>query len=223
VSTSHNGGGGVKVNRKSRLHQEISFSQNTAGRIVIEATRLFAEKGYDGISIKEISEAAGVNIAAINYHFESKANLFRHIIEQFLSELFVSSRKTLLPPQSPDDLKIRLEVFVRQTIEAILRQPHIITIIQREMERSNAVFQKTILKHREALIEFLDQAKKNMLLAADVDPFFAAEFLMGQIAHGRRKDSAGKELFGHSPSAEKLRDQWIQQTLRLYLGGVLAK
>lgn len=215
--------GGVKPNKKNKLLQELRISQDTAGRIVLEATRLFAIKGYDGVSIKEISDAADVNIAAINYHFESKANLFSHIIDQFLSELFVSSRKTLIPPQSPEDLKVRLEIFVRQTIEAILRQPEIITIIHREMERSNAVFQKTILKHREALIEFLDKAKKNQLLAPDVDPVFAAAFLMGQISHGRRKDSAGKDLFGQSPSAEKLRNQWIQQTLRLFLGGIAAK
>lgn len=211
------------MNRENKLRQEARFSLNTAGRIVYEATRLFAEKGYDGVSIKEISQAAGVNIAAINYHFDTKANLFRQIVEQFLSELFVSSRKTLLPPQSPEDLKVRLEVFVRQTIEAIIRQPHVISIIQRETEKSNEVFQKTILKHREALIEFLDQAKKNGLLSPDVGPFFAAEFLMGQIAHGRRRDSAGKDLFGRSPSAEKFRDQWIQQTLRLFLGGVMEK
>ncbi len=211
----------MQVDKKAQLQQETRFSQDTAGRIVSESTRLFARKGYDGVSIKEISEAAGVNIAAVNYHFDSKARLFRHIIEQFLSDLFVSSRKTLLPPQSPEDMKVRLEIFMRQTMEAIIRQPDVIAIIDRDRERSSEVFKKTILKHREALIGFLEQAKKNELVAADVDPFFAAEFLMGQIAHGSRRDSVKKELFGHSPAAEKFRDRWIQQTLRLFLGGIM--
>ena len=211
----------MQVNRKDALHQEALL--DTAGRIVSEAARLFAEKGYDGVSIKEISRAAGANIAAVNYHFGSKANLFRLIIEQFLSELFVSSRKALLPPQSQEGLRVRLEVFVRQTIEAIIRQPHVISIIHREMERSNEIFKKTILKHREALVDFLDQAQRTGLLAPDVDPSFAAEFLMGQIAQGSRRGSAGKDLFGRSPSAEKLRERWIRQTLRLFLGGVAAK
>jgi AcrR family transcriptional regulator len=209
------------MNRKRTPKQETMPGRDTAGRIVTEATRLFAENGYDGVSIKKISVAAGVNIAAINYHFESKGNLFRHIIEQFLSELFVSSRKTLLPPRSREDLKVRLEVFVRQTMDAIMRQPDVITIIHREMERSNEVFQQTIMKHREALIGFLQHAKRKGFVAADVDPLFAAEFLMGQIAHSRRRDSRGKDLYGRSPASEKFRDKWIRQTLRLFLDGVI--
>ncbi len=209
------------MDAKRRSHQEIPVTQDTAGRIVVEATRLFAEKGYERASIKEISERAGVNIAAVNYHFESKENLFQRIIEQFLSELFVSSRKTLLPPQSVEDLKVRLEVFVRQTIEAIIRQPDVMTIIQREGERSSEVLKKTILQHRAALNAFLEHAGKIGLLTSDVDPNFAAEFLMAQIAQGTRRGRAKKEFFGQSTSAEKHRDQWIRQTLQLFLGGVL--
>ena len=91
------------------------------------------------------------------------------------------------------------------------------------MVRSNDVFQKTILKHKEALIAFLKQAKKSGLLAADVDPLFAAEFLLGQIAHARRKERVGKYLFGRSSTNDKFRNQWIQQLLRVFLGGVMAK
>ncbi len=211
------------MEKKARLQQETRFSHDTAGRIVSEATRLFALKGYEGVSIKEISQAAGVNIAAVNYHFDTKEKLFRRIIEQFLSELFVSSRRTLLPPGSAEDMKVRLEIFVRQTTEAIIRQPDVIAIIDRDRERSSEIFKKTIVKHREALIEFLNHAKKKELVAPDVDPVFAAEFLMGQIAHGRRRDGAGKNLLGQTPAAEKLRDRWVGQTLRLFLGGVMTR
>ncbi len=208
---------------KNKLKQSVRFSQDTAGRIVSEATRLFAEKGYDGVSIREISEAASVNIAAINYHFDSKENLFKQIIEQFISELLVSARKTLQPPQSAEDLKIRLEIFIRQTIEAITKNPDVISIIQRELDRSNEVFQKTIFKHLEALVEFLTLAKRKGLLAADIDPFFAASFLMGQIVHARKKERIWKGLFGSSSTDEKFRTQWIQQALRLFLGGAEAQ
>ena len=214
----------AQMDKKRKSNQEIQFAQDTAGRIVSEATRLFAKKGFDGVSIKDISEAADVNIAAVNYHFESKANLFDRIINQFLSELFVSARKILLPPQTPEDLRARLEIFVRQTIEVLVKQPDVIAIIYREAERSNEVLRKTMMKHHEALIVFLEHAKKNRLLAPDVDPFFATQFLMGQIAYqSRKRDGGGRSIFGHSPAAERHRDQWIRQTLRLFLGGVMMK
>jgi len=208
---------------KSKVNRDAHLSLDTAGRIVAEARRLFAEKGYDGVSIKEISETAGVNIAAVNYHFESKENLFRHIIEQFISETMIFSRKTLLPPHNAEELKVRLEVFIRQMLEAMISQPEVIYIMQRETERSDHVIQKTVIKNRTALFEFLTQAKNQGLLAGDVDPSFAAESLMAQVSYARRKVRMGKDLFGHSPSDEKYREQWIQQTLRMFFGGIMAK
>jgi AcrR family transcriptional regulator len=212
----------MKLGEKNSSSRSKS-SSDTASRIVAAATSLFAVKGFKGVSIKDISETAGVNIAAVNYHFNSKENLFLHIIEQFLSELFVSARKTLVSPINAVDLNVRLEIFVRQTIEAIIRQPDVISIIQREMARSNSIFQKTILKHRESLIIFLHEAKTNGLIAPDVDASFAAEYLMGQIAQASRRDSIKKDLFGRTPAAEKFRDHWIQQTLRLFFGGIMTK
>ena len=40
----------------------------TRGHILAAAERVFSEKGYDRATIKEITSAAGSNIASINYH-----------------------------------------------------------------------------------------------------------------------------------------------------------
>ena len=48
---------------------------------IIEAAEIeFAEMGYAGASIREITNRAGVNIAAINYHFGSKEALYKEMI-----------------------------------------------------------------------------------------------------------------------------------------------
>ncbi|MCB0361573.1 MAG: TetR/AcrR family transcriptional regulator [Bdellovibrionales bacterium] len=54
-------------------------SSNTKERIVSSASRLFARSGFDGTSIRDIASEAGVNIAAINYHFKHKQNLYWEI------------------------------------------------------------------------------------------------------------------------------------------------
>jgi TetR/AcrR family transcriptional regulator, regulator of cefoperazone and chloramphenicol sensitivity len=46
-------------------------------RILGAALRLFADQGYDGTSVREIAQAADVNIAAIAYYFGDKAGLYR--------------------------------------------------------------------------------------------------------------------------------------------------
>lgn len=48
------------------------------------AEKLFIEKGYEGVSTREIAEAAGVNLGAIQYHFGSKAKLFIETIHHMM-------------------------------------------------------------------------------------------------------------------------------------------
>ncbi|HKV42826.1 MAG TPA: CerR family C-terminal domain-containing protein [Blastocatellia bacterium] len=46
------------------------------GRLVTAALKLFAERGLEGVSVRELAQEAGVNLAAVNYHFGSKENLY---------------------------------------------------------------------------------------------------------------------------------------------------
>ena len=55
-------------------------SDITRERILKAAERLFAERGYDGTSIRTIVAKAKVNQAAINYHFEGKDGLYREVL-----------------------------------------------------------------------------------------------------------------------------------------------
>lgn len=46
------------------------------------AMELFAEKGYEGSSIRDLAARAGVNVAMVNYYFGSKEKLFESLVEQ---------------------------------------------------------------------------------------------------------------------------------------------
>lgn len=53
---------------------------STKDKILDAAEELFAERGYYGVSIREITRKAGVELALANYHFGPKEELFRHVI-----------------------------------------------------------------------------------------------------------------------------------------------
>ncbi len=55
-------------------------SEVTRDRITKAAERLFAERGYDGTSVRAIVAKARVNQAAINYHFDGKDGLYREVL-----------------------------------------------------------------------------------------------------------------------------------------------
>lgn len=53
---------------------------STRERLIEAAGRLFAEKGFEGSTIREICEDAGANVAAVNYHFGGKEGLYTEVV-----------------------------------------------------------------------------------------------------------------------------------------------
>lgn len=53
---------------------------STKEKILKTAHKLFSEKGLSGVSVREIAKSCQVNIAAINYHFTNKENLYLETI-----------------------------------------------------------------------------------------------------------------------------------------------
>ena len=58
-------------------------AKDTANRILRQAMRIFLEKGYHGTSIDDITQAAGLTKGALYWHFSSKEDLLKRMIEEF--------------------------------------------------------------------------------------------------------------------------------------------
>ena len=57
-------------------------------QILDAAEQLFAEKGFHGVSVRDITEAAGVRLASVNYYFETKDNLYYQLLVRRGSHIF---------------------------------------------------------------------------------------------------------------------------------------
>lgn len=58
------------------------MSESETKTTILEvATELFARHGFEGASIREIAKVAGVNLAAVNYHFKNKQNLYFQVMD----------------------------------------------------------------------------------------------------------------------------------------------
>ena len=68
-------------------NRHVARSEATRARLVGTARRLFAERGYAGVSTEEIVGAAGVTRGALYHQFKDKADLFRAVFEEIEREL----------------------------------------------------------------------------------------------------------------------------------------
>src|SRR5678809_546336 len=62
-------------------------SAGTKTRILDAAERLFVEHGFEATSLRSLTSAAGVNLAAVNYHFGSKEELFQAVLTRRLDPM----------------------------------------------------------------------------------------------------------------------------------------
>ena len=188
------------------------------------ATHVFAEKGYGGATVKEIAEAAGVNISLISYHFQGKEGLFRSCLEEFGSARLAESEKILTAPESLEDVKAKLKLWSRQFLTCHAEEPELCSIINREnlfeMDAVKDVFQNTFLKSFEAMVKFFQSAKKQGIVRKEMDPLTITAFYFGAIIHTGHSDAVAKEYFNRSIRNEKDREELIDQFVSMILKGI---
>jgi AcrR family transcriptional regulator len=87
----------------------------TKQRILDAAERLFAEKGFDATSLRSVTAAAGANLAAVNYHFGSKAALLPAVVARIVepvNRLQLQRLDELEARADPPSVEELLEAFV---------------------------------------------------------------------------------------------------------------
>ncbi|MEM7305678.1 MAG: TetR/AcrR family transcriptional regulator [Planctomycetota bacterium] len=73
----------------------------TKDRILDAAEGLFAQHGFDGASLREVTRAADANLAAVHYHFGSKAGLFEAVFHRRLGTVNAERLALLERLESP--------------------------------------------------------------------------------------------------------------------------
>jgi AcrR family transcriptional regulator len=97
----------------------VNSSASTKERILTAAEALFAQRGFEGASLRQLTAAAGVNLAAVNYHFGSKDNLVEEVFKRRLDQLNARRLSALkevsgLPGTTLEDV---LAAFIRPALD----------------------------------------------------------------------------------------------------------
>lgn len=90
-------------------------------RILQAAVRLFSQKGYAAVGVREIALKADVNISMISYYFEGKAGILKSIMQDFFQEYLkvfdISDAESKTPDACAREVVGNLVRFIRNNLE----------------------------------------------------------------------------------------------------------
>ncbi len=123
--------------------REARRARDTRQRILDAADQLFGQNGYRATTMRALTEAAGVNLAAVNYHFGSKADLLRATLERHIRPINVErlARLDALEREHPGRASVEriLDAFYRPTFDFQHAAPGSKEVVQRVAALFHAV------------------------------------------------------------------------------------
>ncbi len=151
--------------------EEVDLS--TEEKIKDAARRVFMKKGYAATRTRDIAEAAGINLALLNYYFRSKEKLFELIMLEKLAKFFGAIAPILNDTNATLDQKI--SAFSNNYIDLLTANPELPLFILSEVRANPERFVNKLPVAKVAESHFIQQLQEKR---PDVHPL---HFLMNVL------------------------------------------
>lgn len=95
--------------------------RETRQRLIDSAARLFAERGFAKVTVREICKAAHANVAAVNYHFSGKKGLYEEIVQSAIRTMHGTTEEIQRAGEgrAPEEqLRIFIRIFLTRVVQA---------------------------------------------------------------------------------------------------------
>lgn len=176
----------------------------TKERLLIEAERLFADKGFEAVSVREITAAAETNTAAVNYHFGSKHNLYMEVFRQRWIPRAAQNFHMLVELQDNPDATVEeaIQCFISCFMDGPFSDHNERTIhsrlIFKEIDSPTGAYQivveEVIAPFYEIMIKIAQRAMPNITRE---QALFKCMSLFGQMIYFSHAQSIVEAVMGH--------------------------
>lgn len=202
------------------MRMEVSTDKPKVSKIVEAATRLFAAKGYSSVSVKELADSAGVNIALISYYFGGKENLYKLVLErQFLplDRMLDALEKAEMGPV--DKLREFAQLIARCCMDEFQGERLFLIEIINPTACFEAVVRTRVSRVHYFLRDCISQAMALGRFRSDLDPDYASQTLGNVLRFHLAARHFAKDLL---PDRENQAEYYTKQALDIFFCGVLA-
>jgi AcrR family transcriptional regulator len=210
--------------QETRMVATTHFS--TKDRILGAAEELFAQHGFSGTSLRQVTSRADVNIAAVNYHFGSKENLVNEVFRRRMDEMSAQrlARLKSATQQHPGELEPVLAAFVEPAL-ALSKDQHggaaFIRVIARAYAEKNDSLRKFLSdqyghvprEFAKAIATCVPQLSKEQL-------YWRLDFLSGALTYAMADFGMIKRPSGTSEATH--RERAARELIRFAAAGLNA-
>lgn len=123
-------GAGLRPNARRGTPRSTGRGEETRQALLTAARRTFAQRGFDGASVRHITREAGANLGAVTYHFGSKRGLYAAVLVEGLTPLVDRVGQTA---SSPGTALERLDAVVDVYFAHVGANPDIPRLMMQEV------------------------------------------------------------------------------------------
>lgn len=191
---------------------------DSRNKLIEVATRLFAERGLHGVSIRELSQEAETSISMISYYFGGKEGLYSSVLqEQFACFEEISE----IRKEGSEPLQV-IESYLRWTIGRHRNNPHLLRFYTSELTNPTPYFSMIVSpaigKVIGILIEVVEEGIRRGQFRKGLNPADTVLAIAGMVNYYFLSTLATESFISHS---EERDEELIRQYMELFTRGIL--
>ncbi|MDB5396340.1 MAG: transcriptional regulator, TetR family [Rhodospirillales bacterium] len=151
--------------------------------ILAISARLFAERGFDRTTMREIAAEAGIQAASLYHHFATKDDILHAVIRDFLQGLPKAYRDIIAENPGPDRV---IRVFVAFALHIALENSVVLSIVIRERKAlaghaGFAYVEATMREVRAIWLEMFQKGAAQGVFRQDLNPHVVIRMMMDLV------------------------------------------
>jgi TetR/AcrR family transcriptional regulator, regulator of cefoperazone and chloramphenicol sensitivity len=200
----------------------VNADGETRARLLEAGERLFGERGFRKVTVREICRAAHANVAAVNYHFGDKLGLYREVLQRAIDAMRVTTqtaREAGMGQPPEEQLRWYVKTFLRAILDPDSFRIH--RLLMREVSEPTAALDAIVEQGFRPRIEYLAGVVARMIGCSQDDPRVMRCIASIQTQHTAylRNPVAERLGFRFDPTPEHI-DEAADHIARFSIGGV---
>jgi AcrR family transcriptional regulator len=182
-------------------------------QILCVAEKLFSHHGFEGTSVRDIAEAADVNIAMISYYFGSKEKLMQALFQERMTEIKLKL-EALLNDTSIEPVE-KIGIVVDQYVDRVWEKQQFFKLtIQEQIVGKNKVITRWLKDMKKQNFELIgsiiNDGQKKKIFKKGVDPILLVNTMTGTAL----QSFLNKDLYKHIHGLDDMSEETLKEELK---------